>query len=222
MEKDMTLSGTAFQCYYQAADKLTEVLRDSTGKTTTLSPSNQLFCFKRELPAVRLIASIHLNDGTVDSQTLFNQIVRVNQHYVSKSIRVISQGTPSVNVDIEQIDPALGVDEAELKAPPEAKLAPPTLINVSSGLMAGLILHQEKPVYPEEARMAHVQGTVVLEATISKQGTIVDLKVIGGPPLLQQAARDAVQKWTYKPYLLNGEPVAVETTVNVVFSMRSY
>ncbi|MGA2219181.1 MAG: energy transducer TonB, partial [Terracidiphilus sp.] len=64
-----------------------------------------------------------------------------------------------------------------------------------------------------------VQGTVVLEAIISKQGTIESLRVVSGPPMLQQAARDAVSAWRYRPYLLNGEPVAVETTVNVVFTL---
>jgi protein TonB len=60
---------------------------------------------------------------------------------------------------------------------------------------------------------------VVLQATISKNGTIENLRVIGGPAMLQQAAMDAVRQWRYKPYLLNNEPVEVETTVNVIFSL---
>lgn len=61
------------------------------------------------------------------------------------------------------------------------------------------------------------EGTVSLQALISKEGHIESLRVIEGPPLLQQAAIDAIQKWTYRPYLLNGEPVEVETTVSVLF-----
>ena len=64
-----------------------------------------------------------------------------------------------------------------------------------------------------------MQGTVVLQATISKSGTIENLRVMSGPAMLQQAALDAVRTWRYRPYLLNGEPVEVETTVNVVFTM---
>jgi len=60
---------------------------------------------------------------------------------------------------------------------------------------------------------------VVLQATISKSGTIENLRVIGGPAMLQQAAMDAVRQWRYKPYLLNNDPVEVETTVNVIFSL---
>jgi protein TonB len=60
---------------------------------------------------------------------------------------------------------------------------------------------------------------VVLQATISKTGSIENLHVISGPAMLQQAALDAVRSWRYKPYLLNGEPVEVDTTVNVIFTL---
>ncbi len=75
------------------------------------------------------------------------------------------------------------------------------------------------PPYPAIAKAAGVQGTVILQATISKSGTIENLRVVSGPAMLQQAALDAVKTWRYRPYLLNGQPVEVETTVNVVFSL---
>ncbi len=78
---------------------------------------------------------------------------------------------------------------------------------------------QDHPQYPAIAKAARIQGTVVLQATISKTGTIEGLQVLSGPPMLQQAAMDAVRSWRYKPYLLNGEPVEVGTTINVVFSL---
>src|SRR6202007_2848974 len=95
----------------------------------------------------------------------------------------------------------------------------PTNLNVSSGVMAGNLLTKTFPQYPAIPKTAHIQGTVVLQATISKSGLIQDLRVISGHPMLQQAAMDAVRSWRYKPYLLNGEPVEVETTINVVFSL---
>ena len=64
-----------------------------------------------------------------------------------------------------------------------------------------------------------MQGIVVLSATISRSGTIENLHVLSGPPLLTSAAEEAVRTWRYRPYLLNGEPVEVETTVNVVFNL---
>ena len=92
-------------------------------------------------------------------------------------------------------------------------------LNISSRLMAGNLLEKTVPQYPAIARAARIQGTVVLQATIAKDGTIQNLRVINGPPMLQQAAMDAVRSWRYKPYSLNGEPVEVETTINVVFNL---
>ncbi len=66
--------------------------------------------------------------------------------------------------------------------------------------------------------MAHISGTVVLHAIIAKDGTIQELEFVSGPPMLVKSAMDAVKQWRYKPYLLNGDPVEVETTINVDFS----
>ena len=81
-----------------------------------------------------------------------------------------------------------------------------------------MAISQPQPVYPAVAKAAHVQGVVVLRAVISKQGTIEDLNVISGPPLLVASAIDAVKNWTYRPYILNGEPTEVLTTINVNFT----
>ncbi|HTB97907.1 MAG TPA: energy transducer TonB [Terracidiphilus sp.] len=95
----------------------------------------------------------------------------------------------------------------------------PTSVRLSSKLVEGMLLYKVTPKYPPIAVAAHMEGTVVLTATIGKNGTIENLRVASGPAMLQQAALDAVQNWRYRPYLLNGQPVEVETTVNVVFSM---
>jgi len=102
---------------------------------------------------------------------------------------------------------------------PTVKAAPPKRIAVSAGVIAGNRIGGVDPRYPAIAKAARIQGTVVLQAMISKEGTIQNLKVISGPPMLQQAAVEAVKTWRYKPYLLNGEPVEVETQVNVVFTL---
>ncbi len=92
-------------------------------------------------------------------------------------------------------------------------------VRLPSVLVAGLALYKPAPPYPAIARAAGVQGTVVLQATISKDGTIENLRVVSGPVMLQQAALDTVKTWRYRPYLLNHMPLEVETTVNVVFTM---
>jgi periplasmic protein TonB len=91
---------------------------------------------------------------------------------------------------------------------------------VSQGVMIGYLVRRVVPRYPSIGVAIHLEGTVVLQATISKAGTIENLHVVSGPALLQQAALDAVKQWQYKPYLLNGEPVEVETTVNVEFTLQ--
>ena len=82
-----------------------------------------------------------------------------------------------------------------------------------------MVIQRIVPRYPPIALASHTQGTVVLQAVISKNGTIENLRVISGSPLLQQAAIDAVSQWRYRPYLLNGQPVDVETSINVVFGL---
>jgi protein TonB len=93
-------------------------------------------------------------------------------------------------------------------------------VPVSSGVMAGMLVQKTVPSYPPIAKASGTQGTVVLTATISRNGIIENLHVVSGSQMLQQAALDAVKTWRYRPYLLNGEPVDVETTISVVFTLR--
>jgi periplasmic protein TonB len=111
------------------------------------------------------------------------------------------------------------IDSVGTGQPARVKQKAPISLNVPSGVIAGNLLAKTVPQYPAIAKAAHIQGVVVLQATISKSGSIQNLRVISGPPMLQQAAMDAVRSWRYKPYLLNGEPVEVETTINVVFNL---
>lgn len=92
-------------------------------------------------------------------------------------------------------------------------------VGISSGVAQGLLIHQVTPQYPSQARQAHIQGTVVLQVVIGKDGTVQNLHVLSGHPMLNQAAMDAVRKWRYKPYRLNGEPVEADTQINVNFTL---
>jgi TonB family protein len=96
---------------------------------------------------------------------------------------------------------------------------PPRTITISPGIANGLLEEHRYPIYPVDAKRAGVQGTVVLEAIIGKDGTIRNLNVVSGPDMLQQAAIDAVHSWRYRPYMLNGEPVEVRTKINVIFTL---
>ncbi len=99
------------------------------------------------------------------------------------------------------------------------KVAAPQRVRVSQGVSQGLLIHQVKPNYPPLARQARIQGSVVLQAVIAKDGTIQNLRLVGGHPMLAPSAIEAVKQWRYKPYFLNGEPVEVETQITVNFTL---
>jgi protein TonB len=96
---------------------------------------------------------------------------------------------------------------------------PPTITHVirQSSMLEGNLLHRVEPVYPPLAKTARIQGSVVLVAVISKAGTIDNLHAVSGPPMLVPAAVAAVSQWRYRPYILNSEPIEVETQITVNF-----
>jgi TonB family protein len=108
--------------------------------------------------------------------------------------------------------PSAGGNSSASKAPRQ--------LTVPAAVMAGNILTKAVPVYPPAAKKAKIQGTVVLSAVIGKDGNVKDIQVVSGPNELQQASIDAVRQWTYKPYLLNGDPIEVKTTVNIVYMLQ--
>ncbi|MGA7078205.1 MAG: energy transducer TonB [Terriglobales bacterium] len=103
-------------------------------------------------------------------------------------------------------------------APPDLSLV--ERVRVSSGVTTGLLIKKVAPRYPDDAKQAGVQGRVVLQALIDKNGDIQSLTLVSGHPMLAPAAIEAVKKWKYKPYLLEGKPVSVETQIIVNFSLR--
>ena len=108
--------------------------------------------------------------------------------------------------------PNLGTTEPAFK---------PTLqtLNISQGVSQGLLIKKVAPGYPPNALRMHIEGAVELSATISKAGAISQIKVLKGDPQLSKAATDAVKQWKYKPYLLNGEPVEIQTQITVNFKL---
>jgi len=114
-----------------------------------------------------------------------------------------------------------GVIGSVLSSTPVAvpKIATPQRVRVSLGVSQGLLIRKVPPTYPPLARQARIQGVVILQAQISKEGNIQNLQLISGHPMLAPAAIEAVKQWKYKPYLLNGEPVEVDTQVQVNFTL---
>jgi protein TonB len=96
--------------------------------------------------------------------------------------------------------------------------AAPSTQRISQGVSDGLLLKRVTPIYPQQALQMHTQGKVALQATIAKDGSVRNIRVVSGPGILARAASDAVRQWKYKPYTLNGEPIEVQTDININFA----
>jgi protein TonB len=115
--------------------------------------------------------------------------------------------------------PARAVLPPEPPAPTEKREKPTTRVRRGGEVQDANLLHQVTPAYPQLAKIARVQGTVILEALIDREGRVKNLRVVSGHPLLVLAACGAVQQWRYRPTLLNGEPVEVLTQITVNFNL---
>jgi len=110
---------------------------------------------------------------------------------------------------------------SNLSSVPKFVPVTPQRVRISQGVTKGLLIHREEPPYPPLARAARIQGEVILTAIINTNGEITNLQLVSGHPMLVPAALAAVKQWRYKPYLLNGQPVEVETTITVIFALTS-
>ena len=129
---------------------------------------------------------------------------------------------PSAQIAPPSVDFAqAGSEKAEIasivSAPAVMPKPAPGVIRISQGVSQGLLTKKVAPVYPAIAQQFHREGTVQLLATISKYGEVTKVQVLSGDPVLAKAAVDAVKQWEYRPYLLNEQPVEIETQINVVF-----
>jgi periplasmic protein TonB len=162
-------------------------------------------------PGVRLIQSGILHEPIA----IPKRVVFFNEPELPPDVT----NSPSLNGAFANIpgQGIIGSNGPALPTPP--KPIGPTRIKQGGVVTAASVLSQTRPVYSTLARMAHIQGNVVLHAIIGKDGKVEQLEVISGHPLLVQSALDAVKQWVYKPTLLNGDPVEVDTTITVTFTM---
>jgi len=113
----------------------------------------------------------------------------------------------------------MAASQSAPEATPPAETQLPKRVRVSQGVAQGLLIKKVNPKYPDKARNKRVQGTVVLHAVISPSGDISELEVLSGDKLLVPSALEAVKQWKYRPYLLQGHPVEVETQITVKYTL---
>jgi TonB family protein len=162
--------------------------------------------------------------GIFDATTFERRVMRLTQNQTRVSVHrrfALVAANVLLAAAVCGAALALSVHVDALAAGEDQKpSAPNRPVNVRADIMDKQILSKVTPVYPVEAKNAGIQGSVALDAIISKTGEVDRLKVISGPRQLQQSAIDAVRQWTYKPFLLNGEPVEVKTTISVIYSLK--
>jgi TonB family protein len=163
----------------------------------------------------------------------YSRIQKFLDHNIAGHIDISYVGEKRVEADLEESN-EIKADDAAFTPAPDATEPPIHMVTIkrvpittasgggiNAGITPGALLARVPPIYPPMARAARISGTVVIQAMIGKDGTIQNAKVVSSPDdSLSQAALDAVRQWRYQPYMLNGEPVAVMTTINVGFTLN--
>lgn len=172
------------------------------------------FCLSGQLVAPP--QAIGIFDGNTLERRLMSLSTRTTQTTLKHRLGAAAAGTALlVTASASALAFRIGVPALSARAGQQEA----STLRVPSGVIAGMVLSQVPPVYPADARQAHIEGTVVLSAVIGTDGHIQNLTALSGPEELQTPALDAVRQWVYRPYVLNGEPVAVQTTITVNYKL---
>ena len=173
-----------------------------------------MVCLDPKSPMVRLEA---LEVGWLN--ILFNQVVEASGHYLAEQIDVKNADVSVVQAHVESVEFPAAIPDAELAPPANAA---PLLTEDSGKVDLGLrVLDKDNGqiLYPSEAEKAHIQGLAIVEGTITTTGTISNLKLISGTPILGNSALESVKTWRFKPTRLDGRPVEVHTLVDISYRL---
>jgi TonB family protein len=177
-------------------------------------------------PAPNVLAHIWISGlpEEAKSELLASLPVQEGQTVTSADVARITQAVRAFDEHLNVRWPAGAKDTNEtnlqIDAPGPLPVSGVQRIKVGGNVQASMIVQKVPPVYPQLAKSARVSGVVHLQAVIGKDGTVEELKSLGGPALLVQAAIDAVRQWVYRPTMLNGAPVSIETTIDVNFTLE--
>ena len=173
-----------------------------------------------DLPAVCTTEGSPIVRTIVDPNkflVLFNKIVQIGGRYVAEDLSVRDTDLTIVNMQVTNLELLSTVNDSDFVAPARASSFP---VPVAPREIARQAIGGDAPIYPAVAKSQHVEGVVTLNTVITKEGRISELEVLSGPKALQRAAYDAVKTWKYKPYLVDGQPVEVQTQIRVMFHIR--
>jgi TonB family protein len=184
-----------------------------TAFTAPLFPT-QAYCFDAGRTFLRARAVVHGANSTAAGPITFQD------RLVPGDVAIARGAQLALRAHIRSLDLIPDAGDALFTPPHSAEtVSGAEQVELPNGTAENYISQRLAPVYPPIAKAARVQGTVVLQVLIGKDGSVQQIGVLSGPPLLQQAAIDAVRQWVYKPYRVKGKAVLVETTVNVIFTL---
>ena len=191
-----------------------QLIVNATGKSASTAPTTA-----KPSPSTEASAPAQQETPQVSPDAMAQQLVAPSR--IAGTIRKSSADEPPPTAPAPvSLDEGSALSGSVFGSNAKVKVAPHN-VPISAGVADGMIIRKTPPVYPRFAQEAHITGKVVLKATITKQGNIEGVQVLSGPKILAPPAADAVKTWKYRPYMLDGQPVSVETTITVVFGENS-
>jgi TonB family protein len=217
----------------QAASAVPSAMAATAETTLTVTPSTTTERGGRELikvglPKPKAGSASDVAAGSVVRRAATEEVTSRNAQVAA--ITPVSAGSgaasaPPAAEDLQAPDlNTVASAEASSAGLPKTLLAsqprlPSNELRTSQGITGGTLTHRVSPTYPSQARIQRIEGTVVLEAMVSEDGNVRDVKVSSGPAVLASAAKQAVEQWRYQPFQLNGKPVAMGTSIRIIFKL---
>jgi len=185
-----------------------------TLKPVSAYPAISVYCLELDQPVLRVAIS-----SVIQDETIFNDVVVFQDHFVARDVRVTHDEHPRLTYHIEEIGTLDSVDVHDFAPSADAVRVPLEKITLSQETMNHRCVKQVPPVYPMGAKASHTQGKVLMHVTVGKNGQVENAQAIGGPAELQEAALEAMRKWQFQPFLVLGEPVEIEGTMQINFAL---
>jgi TonB family protein len=172
------------------------------------------YCFDRDQPVLRFS---NLGDGMFD--TSYDNLVEFQGRHIARDIKVSNDGKPVLTLHIDTLEGLSSDNGVDFTPAPEAFGPLIGKIIIPPQAAAIFRLTSVPPDYPSSAKQAHIQGKVVVRLTIGKDGHVINQQAVSGPSDLQRSAIDSVRKWVFRPFWLMGEPLEVESTIEITFAL---
>ena len=157
--------------------------------------------------------------SVIQDETIFNEVFEFQDHFVARNVSVMQGRRPRLTYHVEEIGNLDAVDDHNFVPPADAVRVPLEKITLSQETLNRRCIKQVPPVYPASAKASHTQGKVLMRVTVGKNGQVESAQALEGPAELQRAALEAIRKWEFQPFLVLGEPVEIDGTIQITFTL---